>query len=127
VRPELPTIRRPRRENSSVAESVALFEAGHAPAEIASLRGLTSTTIYNHLAGAIESGRITDIDQLVAPQRQAVIADAIARVGDAFLAPVREHLGESYSYDEIRIVRARLLATRTQESGWPPSGQDPPE
>jgi ATP-dependent DNA helicase RecQ len=112
-----PIIHRRKRPNESVADTVRLFEEGNEPREIAELRGLAPRTIYNHLAEAVEAARITDIDRLVSPERQAIIAAAMQEVGDALLAPVRERLGDSYSYEELSIVRARLRASRTAGDG----------
>ena len=44
--------------------------------------------------------------RLVAPERYLTIAQALEDVGDDLLKPVREHLGDAYSYEEIRLVRA---------------------
>jgi ATP-dependent DNA helicase RecQ len=111
---EQPIIQRRKRANPSIAETVELFHAGHEPEEIAAIRGLSATTIYNHLADAIGSGQITNIDRLVDPARQTTIADAMEKVGEAFLAPIREYLGESYSYEELRLVRAKVLTARKE-------------
>lgn len=111
TKPE-PIMQRRKRPNESVSETVRLFEEGNSPEKIAQIRGFVLRTIFNHLAEAIEKGQVTDIDRLVNPERQAVIMDALKRVGDAFLAPVREYLGDGYTYEELSIVRARLLASR---------------
>jgi ATP-dependent DNA helicase RecQ len=47
-----------------------------------------------------------DIDQLVSPERQQAMITAIGIVGDLSLSSIREKLGETYGYDEIRLVRA---------------------
>jgi ATP-dependent DNA helicase RecQ len=47
-----------------------------------------------------------DLNRFVEPSRQAKIRDAIARVGALSLGTLRTHLGEEYSYDEIKLVRA---------------------
>jgi ATP-dependent DNA helicase RecQ len=109
---EEPVVQRAKRPSATVAETVRLFEEGHTPDEIAGLRGIALSTVCSHLAEAITSGRVRDIDRLVHPERQATIIAAMDRVGDAFLAPIREYLGDEYSYEELRFVRARVLATR---------------
>ncbi|MEO7019096.1 MAG: helix-turn-helix domain-containing protein, partial [Ktedonobacteraceae bacterium] len=53
-----------------------------------------------------ERGEAVDVVSLVPPARYQVIANALLQVGDEMLRPVRDFLGEEYSYDEIRIVRA---------------------
>ena len=44
---------------------------------------------------------------LVPFDRQKKIWQVIDVLGDISLTPIREYLGESYSFDEIRLVRAR--------------------
>jgi len=85
-----------------------MYRAGLSIAEIARQRNLAITTIEGHLAELIEAGEEIDIDRLVPPDRFAVILDAFKRIGDGPLKPVKEFLGDAYSYGEIRIVRATL-------------------
>jgi ATP-dependent DNA helicase RecQ len=85
-----------------------LFQAGHSIEEIADTRGLKSSTIINHLAELVEAGASLDIERIVSPERQQVIFDALQLVGDDMLKPVKEFLGDEYSYEEIRLVRAHV-------------------
>jgi ATP-dependent DNA helicase RecQ len=125
---EPPTVHRPRRMSESAAETVRLHEEGHSPHEIAGLRGLSSRTVYDHLVDAIEAGRIDSVDRLVGVERQAAIEEAMDGIGSDFLAPVREYLGDGYSYEELRIVRAKRLASRSQnmETWGRPASPTPP-
>ena len=59
-----------------------------------------------NLKKKIEIGEALDISPLVSRERQQVIIDALLRAGDEKLKPVKELLGDDYSYDEIRLVRA---------------------
>ncbi|HIK56189.1 MAG TPA: DNA helicase RecQ [Synechococcales cyanobacterium M55_K2018_004] len=86
---------------------------GLSPEEIAEKRSSALRTVYDHLEKLIEAGRDVDLDALVPPERQAVIEAAIAQVGAFALKPIREHLGEAYSYEEIRLVRARWRSQST--------------
>jgi len=47
-----------------------------------------------------------DLNQLVLPVRQQLIVKAMQAVGTASLKSIYEHLKESYTYDEIRLMRA---------------------
>ncbi|MFN6032454.1 MAG: helix-turn-helix domain-containing protein, partial [Dolichospermum sp.] len=47
------------------------------------------------------------ISQLVPLERQKKIWQILEVVGDISLTPLRENLGPSYSFDEIRLVRAK--------------------
>ncbi|HEX7735310.1 MAG TPA: DNA helicase RecQ [Ktedonobacteraceae bacterium] len=86
--------------------SLTLYRQGMSVEEIATERGLTSNTVLSHLVTNLEIGEYVDIAPLVAAERYQVIAAALLEVGDEKLKPVKEFLGEEYSYDEIRLVRA---------------------
>jgi ATP-dependent DNA helicase RecQ len=85
-----------------------MFREGLSIEEIAERRNLKQTTIESHLAELIEAGEEIEIEQLVPQDRYEVILDAFERVGDGPLKPVKEFLGDEYSYGEIRIVRAAM-------------------
>ena len=88
-------------------ETLRLYQDGLTPAEIASTRELKERTVISHLATLIEQGESVDIDRLVSPKAQKVIEKAIDAVGSDSLKPIREHLQEVYSYDDIRLVKAQ--------------------
>jgi ATP-dependent DNA helicase RecQ len=89
-----------------------MYNAGLSAGDIARERNITTRTVVGHLTELIESGETIDIDRLVAPERQRVIFDALQQVGDELLKPVKEFLGEEYSYEEIRLVRAVMRQAR---------------
>lgn len=86
--------------------TLAFYRQGLSVEEIALERGVTVGTIVNHLITQLELGEALDIASLVPPARYQVIADVLHQLGDEMLKPIREFLGDTYSYDEIRIVRA---------------------
>jgi ATP-dependent DNA helicase RecQ len=73
---------------------------------IAQERGLSPSTIITHLSELIEMQQPVDLNRLVPPERQKPIIHAIQAVGADLLKNIREHLGEEYSYEEIRLVRS---------------------
>lgn len=83
-----------------------LHQQGMSPAEIAEQRNFRLSTIFDHLGMLMEAGQRVDLDSLVPPERQAAIEQAIAITGPDSLRMIRDHLGETYSYPEIRLVRA---------------------
>jgi ATP-dependent DNA helicase RecQ len=83
-----------------------LHQQGMSPAEIAEQRNFRLSTIFDHLGVLMEAGQQVDLDSLVPPERQAAIEQAIAITGPDSLRMIRDHLGETYSYPEIRLVRA---------------------
>ncbi|HXZ05653.1 MAG TPA: RecQ family ATP-dependent DNA helicase, partial [Ktedonobacteraceae bacterium] len=92
--------------------TLSLYRQGLSIEEIASQRNLKSSTISSHLAELVEAGDAIDIDRLVKPGHYDVIVDALHQIGDDFLKPVKDFLGDEYSYEEIRLVRAALRQVR---------------
>jgi ATP-dependent DNA helicase RecQ len=88
------------------AVTLGLYRQGLSVEEIATERGLTEGTIINHLVTQLELGEQLDLAALVSPERYRVIAEVLSQIGDERLKPAKEVLGDEYSYDEIRIVRA---------------------
>ena len=92
--------------------TLSLYRGGLSIDEIASERNLKPNTILSHLIELVESGEALDIDRLVPSEHYPVIVDALHQVGDDLLKPVKEYLGDEYSYEEIRLVRALLRRTQ---------------
>ena len=94
--------------NSSVTRqlTLALYRQGLRVEEIARQRNLTPGTVMSHLIELIEAGEAIDVEELVQPEHYEVIVDALLQVGSDALRPIKDFLGDEYSYDEIRLVRA---------------------
>lgn len=86
--------------------TLQLHRQGLSIEEIAQKRGFSFNTINNHLSELISMNQPVDLNQLVLPVRQQLIVQAMQAVGSASLKSIYEHLKQSYSYDEIRLVRA---------------------
>jgi ATP-dependent DNA helicase RecQ len=87
-------------------KTLQLYQQGLNIEEIAQKRNLTVSTIMNHFSELIELNQPIDIDQFVIPVKREIISQAMEKVGDKSLKILRENLGENYSYDEIKLVRA---------------------
>ena len=83
-----------------------LYKAGRSIEEITAERNLKASTIISHLAELIELGEDIDVEKLIQPGHYDVIVDALQQVGGEVLRPVKDFLGDEYSYEEIRLVRA---------------------
>ncbi|NJN88843.1 MAG: DNA helicase RecQ [Leptolyngbyaceae cyanobacterium SL_7_1] len=92
--------------------TLELHQQNLTPFEIAEKRKLSINTIYDHLELLVQAGQSVQLNQLVDLERQTVIQQAIATVGDASLRVIREHVGESYDYIEIRLVRAQWRSSK---------------
>ncbi len=77
--------------------------------DIAAKRGLTAGTIMNHLEKLVRRGEKLDLAHLAPPaERLKKIKRAFEKSNGVSLMPVREILGDGYSYDELRLVRLFL-------------------
>jgi len=73
---------------------------------MAGIRGLAAGTIAAHIEKLVSSGEEIDIDYLRPPlERFETIKAAFQKSGGPALTPVREMLGEHFSYEEIRLAR----------------------
>ena len=91
-------------------ETKALVAQKLSIADIAARRGLTVHTIMSHLELLVTGGEELDLDYLMpSAHRLDRIKKAFQACGSLhLLGPVREVLGEEYSYDELRLVRISL-------------------
>ena len=84
--------------------SLDMFKSGLSIPEIAESRGVAVGTVETHLVRFIPSGEVR-LDDLVATDKIETIRNAIARLNAGVaVAPVKEFLGDNYSYGEIRAV-----------------------
>ncbi|GAC1426645.1 MAG: DNA helicase RecQ [Ktedonobacteraceae bacterium] len=102
-----PSIQQPH----SRLQTLTLYEQGRSIEEIAEERGLTQSTIVNHLAELIELGESIDVAPLIPEGHYQNIVDAIEQLGDGALRPLKDFLGDEYSFDEIRLVRTIMRKT----------------
>ncbi|MCH8207258.1 MAG: DNA helicase RecQ [Chloroflexi bacterium] len=90
-------------------ETRSLFLQGLSPEEIAERRQLSGHTIIGHLERLVQAGDALDLmHAMPPPERLRRIEAAFQRSGDLKLVPVKELLGEDFSYEEIRVVRIGL-------------------
>ncbi|MDJ0732678.1 MAG: DNA helicase RecQ [Nostocaceae cyanobacterium] len=87
--------------------TLQLYQQGLNVNEIAQQRNLRPTTIIRHLSDLIEKNQPIDLNQLVSPQKQQKIWQVLDVLGDIALTPIKEYLGDDYSFDEIRLVRGK--------------------
>lgn len=117
TRIELKAPRRDKRQRAKRSEkgqstfdiTLEMFRAGMSVVEIARERGVTNSTVENHLARFISTGEIALTD-LVQKEKIEAIREAIIKFqGIGALSPIKEYLGEHYTYGEIRAVLADFM------------------
>jgi uncharacterized protein YpbB len=89
------------------AETFNLYTQGKKIVEIAKERKLTTQTIEGHLAHFVENGTIK-VEDLVGREKILAIEAVVAEVGDASITQLKEKLGSSISFGEIRLVLASM-------------------
>ena len=103
--------------NDTAWNSLRRFQAGESVAEIARARGFTPSTIYGHLAMAIEAGEQVQVHQLMSKEDWEAITQAIQAAGPGPLSPIHAALNRKYDYGLIRIV----LTMVNRKMGYPGS------
>jgi ATP-dependent DNA helicase RecQ len=99
---------RKQMKSPTVYTTLELYKNNLSLREIAGKRGLATSTIATHLETLIIAGEDVSIDKFVAPAKQQRIRTVLGELGMEALTPVKEKLGEEYSYDEIKLVRAKI-------------------
>ncbi len=82
--------------------SFDLFKEGKSIDQIAAERGMTTSTIEGHLAHYISTGEL-DILEFMHEDKLQEIIDAIMELDTEQLSPIKNHLGDHYSYGEIKM------------------------
>jgi ATP-dependent DNA helicase RecQ len=89
-------------------ETLRLLGDGKTLEEIATIRGRQLSTIVSGVASLIETGDVELQEAWVSREKQSVIEAACAKVGLERYKPVKDIVPEEITYDEIRLVVARL-------------------
>jgi ATP-dependent DNA helicase RecQ len=92
--------------NDTARETLRRFRAGESVEKIATARGFAASTIYGHLAAAIEAGENLDLNQFLNAAQQEQIAAAFKKFGFGNIGGARESLGNKFDYGLFRIYRA---------------------
>ncbi|MER2061224.1 MAG: RQC domain-containing protein, partial [Niallia sp.] len=99
-------------ENSHLL-TLDLWKSGLTIKEIAKERELNVQTVENHLLRCGEEELIVDWSTFLKPEEQAMISDAIQKVGSDKLKPIKEELPDEISYFLIKV--AIMLEKRKQK------------
>ncbi|MEX2235246.1 MAG: helix-turn-helix domain-containing protein [Cyclobacteriaceae bacterium] len=94
-------------KGSSLRETLSLLRSGMRPVEIADKRSLALSTIEGHVAQLIKSGDI-DIHECMEENKVRSIVTVIREIQAVSMQPVKQKLGDDFSYGEIRAVMNHL-------------------
>jgi ATP-dependent DNA helicase RecQ len=98
--------------NDSEAETLRRFQKGESVDQIAPDRGFVPSTIYGHLAAAIELGKLTERARFFTATQEKEIAAAFHQVSNGKLVDVSALLGNRYDIGLLRIFRAFAVRER---------------
>jgi len=89
-------------------ETLQLLRQRKTFAEIAALRGRQLSTVVSTIADLVEGGEVEFDDEWVDRNRRPMIEAACARLGTARLSALKTALPAEVTYEDIRLVVARL-------------------
>jgi ATP-dependent DNA helicase RecQ len=98
----------PEKKLSPAAETMRLLAEGRTLDEIAAIRGRQRSTIVSMVSDLVERGAVEFQPGWVDPEKQKKIEDVSGRFGLGKLTPLKEALPPEFTFEEIRLVVARL-------------------
>ena len=112
--------------SSTYIQTRDMLRQGLSIEEVARQRDIAKTTVVGHMERLAESDERFDIAEWLPPlERRLSIEAAFSETGSMLLGPVRERLGDDYSYEEIRLVRLSL--TQQPKTASPEPDASPPQ
>ena len=98
-----------RSRGATYGETRRLLSQGLSIDQIAAHRGLSQGTVMGHIERVAGEGTTLDLEHAIpSVGRLGQIEEAFKVCGSAFLRPVREFLGDRFTYDELRLARVYL-------------------
>ena len=98
-------------------ETMRLLAAGRTFEEIAKERGRKVSCVVSLVIRLMKTGELEFQPSWIAPEKQAQIADAAARLGSEWLKPLKDTLPPEITYEEIKLVLARLKQEHASAGG----------
>lgn len=105
----------PESKTAPALETLRLVAEGRTFEEIAKLRGRQIQTVVNAVANLVESGALEFNPEWIDRNKLAVIEAACAQRGLERLKILKDALPPEVTYDEIRLVVARLRREKKQK------------
>ena len=96
----------PQNQPNTTKITYDLLQMNLSIVEIAKQRGLTESTITRHVEELIRMDYTINIDKLVSKEKQENIINASKKLNTDKLSELKQFLGDTYSYDELRFTIA---------------------
>jgi len=94
-------------KGSSRLETLAFYKEGMSVSDIAKQRDMAITTIEGHLAEFVKSGKVSIFDFISKPELEKIKA-ARKKLEEDRLTPLKNELGDAFSYGKIRMALGYL-------------------
>ena len=104
----------PPKKTLPAEETLRLLAEGRTFEDIAKIRSRQLTTVVNAVATLVESGQLEFDPTWIDATRQSIIEAACAQVGMEKLKNLKDSLPPEITYDEIRLVVARMRREQNQ-------------
>ncbi len=98
----------PEKITAPALETMRLLHAGNTFEDIAKIRGRQLSTVVNAVANLVERGELEFDPAWIDRNKLAVIEAACVKLGVNGLRPLKDALPPEVTYDEIRLVAARV-------------------
>ncbi len=100
----------PETRYSPAAETIQLLEQGRTFAEIAQIRNRQLGTVVNLVADLVEKKQLVYCEDWVRAEYRDQIEAAAARLGVQWLKPIKEAMPAEVTFEEVRLIVAKLRA-----------------
>jgi ATP-dependent DNA helicase RecQ len=104
------------KKSKPVDETLSLLAEGHTLIEIAAIRGRQLGSVVSLVSDLVQKGELEFQPAWVDKDRQAIIEAACDRVGTERLKPLKDVLPPEITFEEIRLVVARLRRDQARAS-----------
>jgi len=98
----------PEKKSRPADDTIRLLAEGRSFEEIAAIRGRQVRSVIDLVANLVEKGELQFQPAWIDDGKRASIEEACSRLGMEWLKPIKEALPPEITYEEIRLVAARL-------------------
>ena len=106
----------PEKRSRPAEDTLRLLAEGRTFEEIARIRGRQLASVVGLVADLVEKGKLEFQSAWVESDKQQSIESACARLGIQWLKPLKEALPPEISFEEIRLIVARLRQQQLRAS-----------
>jgi ATP-dependent DNA helicase RecQ len=106
----------PEKKSRPAEDTLRLLAEGRTFEEIAKIRGRQLASVVSLVADLVEKDKLEFQSGWVESDKQRSIESACARLGIRWLKPLKEALPPEISFEEIRLIVARLRQQQLRES-----------